>query len=362
VHVDELGDKFEEVHERQLAQDAAQHAHGAAAPHAHAHGDHPHYHYADIRWQIARAPITEGTRTRALDIFDRLARAEAKLHGSTIDEVKFHEVGAIDSIVDVVGVAAALDWLAPIAVSADAVVMGEGMVDTAHGKLPVPSPAALEILREAGGVMIGGGVRRELCTPTGAAILAAAVDSWSGPRALAPIAVGYGAGDRELDDRPNVLRLTAYRAATGGDRVVLLETNIDDLSPELAAHAASAMEAAGALDVWWTPITMKKSRPAWVLSALVKRIDAAAVERAMFVETSTIGVRRTEVDRTIADRRIAVVETRFGVAEIKIASIGGEVVNAAPEFESCAALARSANVPLIQVYTAVLAAWSDGQG
>jgi hypothetical protein len=330
-------------------------------PHSHDH-DHGHDHgraYADIHAQISAAGLADPIKARALDIFDRIARAEAMLHGTDLERVHFHELGALDALGDIVGAAAALEWLRPASITAAPIAVGGGLTRSAHGKLPVPAPATLEVLREVGAPIIAGGSSFELCTPTGAAILASAVTAWTGPRGLAPIAIGYGAGDRELEDRPNVLRITALRAAGGAaDRVVLLETNIDDLSPEIAAHAAAAMEAAGALDVWWTPITMKKSRPAWVLAALVRAAEADAVERAMFAETSTIGVRRSEVDRRIADREIVAVDTRFGPAEIKVARIGGEVVNAAPEFESCAALARAAKVPLIQVYNATLAAWS----
>lgn len=335
-------------------------------PHDHDR-DHDHHHhgdgrrYVDIRDQIDGAALDPAIKRRALDIFERIARAEAMLHGTDVESVHFHELGALDALGDVVGAAAALEWLDPTATTAAAVAVGGGLTRSAHGKLPVPAPATLEILREAGAPVIAGDCRFELCTPTGAAILAAAVDSWAAPRALAPVAVGYGAGDRELDDRPNVLRMTVYRGAAGRDRVVLLETNIDDLSPELAAHAAAQMEAAGAVDVWWTPITMKKSRPAWVLSALVRPAEAAAVERAMFAETSTIGVRRSEVDRIVADREIVRVDTRFGPAELKIARIGGQVVNAAPEFDSCAALARAAGVPLIEVYRAAISAFAGDQ-
>ncbi|HLL20675.1 MAG TPA: LarC family nickel insertion protein, partial [Kofleriaceae bacterium] len=210
------------------------------APHAHDHrDDHAHHHYADIRGRIADAPLTEGCKRRALDIFDRIARAEAKLHGSTFESVSFHEVGAIDSIVDVVGTAAALDYLSPASVTCTSVAMGHGTITCAHGVLPVPAPAALEVLREAGGVMADGGVARELCTPTGAAILAHAVTSWSGPPTGKPIATGWGAGDAELLDRANVLRLVALELSVPtANAVYQIEANLDDMSPELCAPAA----------------------------------------------------------------------------------------------------------------------------
>jgi pyridinium-3,5-bisthiocarboxylic acid mononucleotide nickel chelatase len=265
------------------------HAHGH--DHDHTHG---HHHYGAIRERIAAAKLTGGTRTRALDIFDRLARAEAKLHGSTVEQVTFHEVGAIDSIVDVVGTAAALDYLAPSAVTCASVAMGHGFVRSAHGILPVPAPAALEVLREAGGVMADGGLPRELCTPTGAAILAATVTSWTPAPAGRAIAVGWGAGDIDLADRPNALRVVALEpaAAAAASVVWQIDANIDDMSAELCAPAAEAVFAAGALDVWWTPVTMKKGRPALVLSALAEAATRDAVIAAILRETTTIGENR----------------------------------------------------------------------
>ena len=354
---------------------------GGVAPHSHAHGhdhdhdhgheghshSHPHYHYADIRRRIDGAALTAGTRRRALDIFDRIARAEAKLHGTTVDDVAFHEVGAIDSVVDVVGTAAALDWLAPAGVSCASVAMGHGTVRCAHGVLPVPAPAALEVLREAGGVMADGGVARELCTPTGAAILASAVTAWTPSPTGRPAAIGGGAGDADLADRPNVLRVTALApaAATGvaagagadTDEVWQLDANVDDMSPELCAPAADAIFAAGALDVWWVPISMKKGRPALLLSALATEDARAAVIAAILRETTTIGVRYAPRRRTVLARRTVTVDTRYGAIPIKVAEEGGALVNAAPEYEACAAAARRYGVPVKLVFAAALAAF-----
>jgi uncharacterized protein (TIGR00299 family) protein len=366
VHVDELGDKVEEVHE-----------HPTAPVHDHAHA---HYHYADIRWKIARAPLGEGVRARALDIFDRLARAEAKLHGTAIDEVQFHEVGAIDSIVDVVGTAAALDWLKPASVSCASVAMGHGTLTSAHGTLPVPAPAALEVLREASGVMADGGVPRELCTPTGASVLASAVTTWSPSPPGRPVAVGWGAGDMELADRPNVLRATVLvpvRLAPGadatvaaanisspsgavmgrGDTVWQIDANLDDMSPELCGPASDALFAVGALDVWWTPITMKKGRPALTLSALAETDRRDIVIATILRETTTIGVRYAELQRTVLTRKMIEVETRFGIIPVKIAVDGQTELNAAPEYEACAKAARVHGVPVKLVYSAALAAY-----
>ncbi|HEU0033806.1 MAG TPA: nickel pincer cofactor biosynthesis protein LarC [Kofleriaceae bacterium] len=336
------------------------HAHAHAHDHHHAHGpakEHAHYHYSEIRKRITDAPLSTGTKARALDIFDRIARAEAKLHGTTVDDVAFHEVGAIDSVVDVVGTAAALDWLAPASVSCASVAMGHGTITCSHGVLPVPAPAALEVLREAGGVMADGGVARELCTPTGAAILASAVTSWTAAPAGRPVAIGWGAGDAELADRANVLRLVALApAAASADVVWQIDANIDDMSPELCAPALDAMFAAGALDAWWSPITMKKGRPALLLSALAATAQRDAVIATILRETTTIGVRYAARERTVLARSTVEVATPYGAIAVKLARDGTTLVNAAPEYEACAAAARQHGVPVKLVYAAALAA------
>ena len=347
VTVDELGDKTHEVHEYE---------HG----HEHQNG-HGHVHYGDIRARIHHAPLPDGTRLLALDIFDRIARAEAKLHGTTVAEVAFHEVGAVDSIVDIVGTAAALDWLQPTSVSCASVAMGHGTVHCAHGVLPVPAPAALEVLREIGGVMVDGGIARELCTPTGAAILASCVTAWRPAPAGRAVAIGWGAGDAELEDRANVLRVVAMApAVTMTDTVWQIDANIDDMSPELCGPAAEAVFAAGALDVWWTPITMKKGRPALTLSALADEARRDHVIAAILRETTTIGVRFAPMQRRVLERKTVDVATRFGNIPVKVALDGDAVRNAAPEYEACAAAARAHDVPVKVVYAAALGAYERG--
>jgi uncharacterized protein (TIGR00299 family) protein len=336
---------------------------GQGQGHGHGHGiskAHAHHRYRDIRRRLETLP--EEVRARALDMFDRIARAEATLHGTSVDEVEFHEVGAIDSIVDIVGTAAALAWLAPASVSCAAAVMGSGTLHCAHGVLPVPAPAALEVLREAGGTMTDGGLARELCTPTGAAILAHAVTAWTPAPTGTPVAVGWGAGDFDLPDRANVLRLVLIRPAAraaspaSGD-LWRVEANVDDLSPELAAHALERVFAAGAVDGWWTAVTMKKGRPGLQLTALVAAGQRDAVVSAILTETTTIGVRFDPVDRHVLARELVPVDTRFGPITVKVARDGDRVVNAAPEFEDCKAAAAKAGVPLKEVYAAAIAAW-----
>ncbi len=342
---------------------AHEHGHGHGHDHAHARGDgkhHAHHHWAQIRRHLEGAGLPAAVLARAMDMFERVARAEAKLHGTTVDEVAFHEVGAIDSIVDIVGTAAALAWLAPAAVTCTEVAMGQGTLTCSHGVLPVPAPAALEILREAGGVMASGGLPRELTTPTGAAILAHAVTAWDGPPTGRPVAVGWGAGDFELPDRANVVRVTAIapRAASVDVDVWRLEANIDDMSPELAGHVIERALATGALDAWWTPITMKKGRPALLFGALAPSAVRDAVVAMLLRETTTIGVRFDRVERTVLARDAVTVDTEYGPLAVKLArGPDGAVWNAAPEHDACAAAAARAGVPLKDVYAAVIAAW-----
>lgn len=360
------------AHTHGLTHDEHEHAHAHGHAHEHAHGDgHEHRAYRDIRAMILGAGLDAEIARRALDMFDRVARAESRMHDRPIDEVEFHEVGAIDSIVDIVGTAAALAWLSPRSVSVASVATGHGTVHCAHGILPVPAPATLEILREAGGVAVSGGLQRELCTPTGAAILCAAASAWAPMPPLVPLAVGYGAGDATLPDRANVLRVTFGQpvenapadptqegaGGAGDDAVWRIEANIDDMSAELCEHAAEQAFAAGALDVWWTSIVMKKGRPALLVTALAPEAARAAVSEALLRETSSIGVRFDRVSRRVLARESREIDTAYGRLPIKLARLDDEVVNAAPEYEPCRAAARAAGVALKQVFAAVLAGY-----
>jgi uncharacterized protein (TIGR00299 family) protein len=337
---------------------APEHTHDSG----HGHGSHAHHHYGAIRARIEGSKLADDVKRRALDMFDRVARAEAKLHGTTVDEVAFHEVGAIDSIVDIVGTAAALAHLAPAAVTCAGVAMGHGTVTCAHGVLPVPAPAALEILRDARGVTESGGLAIELCTPTGAAILAHAVTSWTPAPVGTPIAVGWGAGDFDLPDRANVLRATLIQPRAATAALYRLEANLDDMSPELCAHALDAAFAAGAVDAWWTPITMKKGRPALMLSALAPAAAREQVAAAILRETTSLGVRFDPVERVTAERATIEVDTEFGPIAVKVGRLAGDEVNAAPEYEACRAAAERTGAPLKRVYAAAIAAWERHRG
>jgi uncharacterized protein (TIGR00299 family) protein len=341
---------------------AAASAHGpviAEPGHDHEHGHHDHVHYSAIRARIV-ARCVEGVAGWALRIFDRLADAEARRHGVAVDEVAFHELGAADSIADIVGCAAAIDWLRPAVVTCRAVPLGGGTVKTAHGVLAVPAPATLELLR---GCVVESGGTCELTTPTGAALVRVLVeDGGFGPMPSGRVlATGHGAGTRELPDRPNLLRIIALQpsASVGDDLVELLEANLDDLAPNLVAPLIDALLEAGAVDAWFTPIVMKKGRPAVTVSALAPPDRRLSVEDVFFRESTTLGVRRSLHPRTVLERRLVEVETELGKVTVKLASRPGrshEILSAMPELEDCRRIAAETGLPLRRVYEIAAAA------
>lgn len=329
------------------------HEHGHACEHTHEHRD-----YAEIRRLLRKAALEPEVKKLAGDIFERIAQAEAALHGVSVDKVAFHEVGAWDSIADVVGAAAALAWLDPVAVTSTPPVVGSGTIRTAHGLMPVPAPATAAILRGLPVLTDGKG---ELTTPTGAAILATVVGSFGPPPPLRLRAQGFGAGTRELADRPNVLRVmlgevVGQALPASANEVVLVAANIDDMSPQLAEPLMTALFAAGAMDVWFTPILMKKGRPALEVSALCPRDALAVVEQAFFANSTTIGLRRQAMNRTVLDRSLAEVTTAYGDVRVKVSARDGEILGATPEFEDCRKLALRAKVPVRTVMAEAVAA------
>lgn len=330
----------------------------ARAFHVHA-GPQASRDHAAIRGMIERAAaLPEGTRTLALRAFALLAEAEAQVHGTTPERVHFHEVGAVDSIVDIVGAAAALDHLGA-EVACSPLPVGRGLVRSAHGPIPSPAPATLLCL--AGVPTYDAGIDAELVTPTGACLVKAAAREFVRWPRFAPERAGWGAGTRELPDRPNVLRAVLGKpvsARLGGTRAahVVLETNVDDTTGELAAIALVRAHEAGALDAWSTAIGMKKGRPALMLSALARREDVEAVARAMLAETTSLGIRLREVDRIERPRRMLEVQTPYGPIAVKVADGDGLPANVAPEHEACRAAAERHGVPLKHVYAAAIAA------
>jgi len=312
-----------------------------------------HASWRDIRARIERAGLPDRARRYALAIFERLAAAEARVHGTAPEEVHFHEVGAVDSIVDVVGVAVALDWLDVDEIRASPPPLGSGTVPTQHGPMPVPAPATLELL-------VGREVRPsgpgERTTPTGAAILAA-TSAPGLPGSFVPRRIGYGIGHRDFEDAPNVLRACLGTRERGGDALYLVETQIDDATPQVVAHAIDACLRAGALDAWAAPIVMKKGRPGHLLAALAPASSRERVVEALVRETPTLGVRYHAVERLALERRFEEVETSFGKVPIKVASLGGEVLGGMPEWEVCRVLAAEHGVPARKVREEALARW-----
>jgi uncharacterized protein (TIGR00299 family) protein len=286
--------------------------------------------------------------------FSILARAEARVHGTSVDEVVFHEIGSLDALVDVVGSCTALSLLKPERVVASALPTGVGAVETSHGTWPLPAPAVVEILRESGAALGERGTV-ELVTPTGAALLAATVDEFGPMPAMRIRQTGYGAGARELD-RPNVLRVLVGEGAEAerGEEALLLECNLDDMSPELMPDLIHGLLSAGARDAWVTPIVMKKGRPGHTLSVLVPPEDAEEVSDVVFREATTLGLRRTRVAREVLERRWVEVQIEGHPMRVKLGLRRGEVVTVAPEHDDAVVVARATGLALKNVYTAAV--------
>lgn len=332
-------------------------AHGHGREHGHAHEPgHAHRSFAEIRAMIAGSGLAARVRETALAIFGRLAEAEAHVHGVPVEAVTFHEVGAVDSIVDIVGTAIGLAALDVDRVYASPLPLGSGLVGSQHGVIPVPGPATVELLRGFP-VRVGDGAS-ELITPTGAAIVAALVRPDQPVPPLQIEAVGYGAGTRTLPDRPNVLRLLLARVvpAAAGDEVIEIAATIDDANPELYAHALEALFAAGARDAWLVPAQMKKQRPGVVLHALADAGARDAVAAAILRETTAIGLRFHAVQRVVLPREVVSVATAYGPVRVKIAIAPDGTRNVAPEYEDCRRVAAERGVALKLVYQAAIAA------
>ncbi len=328
----------------------------------HVDAKQPHRTYGEIRRMLEKSKLAPAIKSRALSTFRRLGESEAKVHRMPIDDVHFHEVGAIDAIVDVVGSAAALEHLgARVVVSP--LPMGHGRVKAAHGVLPLPAPATVECLR--GFPTYDAGIAFELVTPTGAAIVAANARGDEAVRwpSMRPEHVGWGAGTKDLADRPNLLRAvlgveTSPSLATKREDApfVVLEANVDDATGELLGSCIETLLANGALDAWAVPLTMKKGRPAYLLAALASSHRADDLARVILRESTTLGVRRYPVDRLERPRRIEHVETRFGTLPIKVADGPYGPPQRKPEFDACNAAAKEYGVPVREVMEAVLVA------
>lgn len=317
---------------------------------------HAHRGWGEIRTLLSKAGLPPGARERAEAVFARLAEAEAAVHRRNPEDVQFHEVGAADSIADVVGCALAVDHLAPERITSSEPLLGHGVVNSRHGPIPVPAPATIELLKGVPTRSLA--LDAELTTPTGAAILVALVDEFGPWPRMTALEVGYGAGTRRIDGRPNLLRAVLGRAvAREGGAELLVESNIDDMSPEHFDYLMDKLIEAGAHDVWLQPVIMKKSRPAVTLSVLCDEEHREALERTIFEESTTIGIRRLAVARRKLARRSQTVQTDYGPVRVKIAGESGRVYTASPEYDDCRRLAAEHGVPLKTIYAAARAAW-----
>lgn len=322
------------------------------APHDSDH--HGHRSWREIREQLEAADLDEPVRALALAAFEALAVAEGKIHDVPPEEVHFHELGAVDTLVDVCGAIALLRDLGVERVVCSPLPAGRGTIRSAHGILPLPAPATLELLRGAPIEPVE--IHAELVTPTGAALAATLADSFGPPPAMTLERIGYGAGTADFPERPNVVRvLLGSDGEAGTAEAVLLETNLDDLLPELVPDAAARAFAAGALDVWTVPVQMKKGRPGLVLSALARPADEQAVARAILVETTALGVRVTRVRRHELDREERTIEVEGRQVRVKIGRLDGRIVNVAPEHDDCARLAAELGIPVKSVWAKALA-------
>jgi uncharacterized protein (TIGR00299 family) protein len=309
--------------------------------------EHKHRHLSDIKQIIEGSALNETVKQRAVQIFTRLAEAEAHVHNEPIDHVHFHEVGAVDAIVDVVGAAICFDALRIDRFICSPLHVGSGMVKMAHGQFPVPPPAVTELLR--GVPFYATEIKGELLTPTGAAIITTVCSEYGPIPQMITDQSGYGAGTREYGDFANVLRVLIGETDASGamdERLWMLETNLDDASPQIIGHVMDRVLESGALDCFFTPVQMKKNRPGVLLSVLCGPNEKNALMELLFTETTTLGVRSYEVTRRALQRSIVRVETPYGPIDVKVAHLDGRVVNEMPEFEQCRQAAASANVPL----------------
>lgn len=312
-----------------------------------------HRDYAHIRELVATADLSEHARARSLEAFRRLAEVEGGIHGVPPEDVHFHELGSLDALVDVCGAFVLLDELGIERVVSSPLPFARGFVTAAHGVLPLPAPATLGLLE--GAALVGVETEAELVTPTGAAIAATVVEEWGQLPPLTLDRVGYGAGTRDLPDRPNVVRVVLGTAARRTTQVVVLETNLDDLSPELVPDAIDRCFASGALDVWTVPAHMKKGRPGFVLAALARPAAEGEIARVLLQETSALGVRVSRLERYELDREERVVELEGGTVRVKVGILDGRVVNVAPEHDDCAAVAKATGRSVKSVWAEALA-------
>jgi pyridinium-3,5-bisthiocarboxylic acid mononucleotide nickel chelatase len=305
--------------------------------------------YFDIKKMIANSDLSSKSKKHSQEIFKRIAQVEAAVHKTTMEKIHFHEVGAVDSIVDIVGGVVALETLKLDKIYSSPLNVGEGFVQCAHGSLPVPAPATLKLLK--GIPIFSNGIKKELTTPTGAAMIGFYANHFGSLPAMNIVGDGYGAGDHIIPEMPNMLRVVLGESiAASNEELVVIETNIDDMNPEFYEVTIESLFKAGALDVYLTPIIMKKGRPANKISVLSSYTNRQAMTEILLQETSSFGVRFFQVGRTVLDRKLKTVKTSWGPVKVKIGILNGDVVQATPEYEDCKKIAIKSKVPIRIIY------------
>ena len=350
-------EEWEQHEQHQHSQEPHRHSHslpgesspaGAPVPHSHSH-EHGRG-LSEIREIISAASIPEGAKKTAIAIFEALGRAEAKIHNTSIERIHFHEVGAVDAMVDIVCAAVGADALGVDEIVCSSLNVGGGMVKCAHGTFPVPAPATVELLADA--PVYSSGLQAELVTPTGAAIVKTLASRFAAFPEMKIERSGYGAGSRDFPGHPNVVRLTIGEAAstlaakTASETITVLEANLDDLNPQVFGYVMDRLLEEGALDAFGMPVQMKKNRPGMLLTVLCRPEQAGRLAQLIFTETTTLGVRRRDEIRQTLARRWESVGTRWGEVRIKVASMNGTITNYAPEYEDCRRIAAEHHVPL----------------
>ena len=331
----------------------------------HGHGDAHHHHHhahrslAEISTLIERSALSPAGQQRAKELFYRLGEAEADIHQMPIDKIHLHEVGAVDSIIDIVGAVFAIEWFRADRIVSSPLNVGGGMVKSAHGNFPVPAPATVKLL--AATPVYSSGVQSELVTPTGALLVTSYATSFGPVPAMTIERTGYGAGDRDLPNTPNVLRVLVGESSEQPhtERIVVLQSEIDDMNPQLFGLVMERLYAAGALEVYFASVQMKKNRPGTLLTILARPEQREELSAIVFRETTTIGVRYHEVLRERLEREIVAVSTPLGTVRFKVARLGETVVNAAPEFEDCLRIASERSMPVKDVQAAANKAYLD---
>ena len=328
---------------------------GPAAP-----AGHGHHSLAEIAAAIERSGLSASGKARALAMFRTLAEAEAAIHDLPLDRIHLHEVGALDSIIDIVGSVIGMEWVGVDEIVASPLNVGSGVVRCAHGTFPVPAPATARLLQGVP-VYSGGGIRHELTTPTGALLVTSYATSF-GPIPLMRVdQIGYGAGDKDFRGHPNVFRLLVGEAEADGstEPIVTIECEIDDMNPQLFGPLMERLYTAGALDVFYAPVQMKKNRPGTLVTVIARPERRHEIAGILFAETTTIGVRYLEMLRECLERELQTIETPVGRIRFKVATRGGHVLNAAPEFDDCVRAAEERGLPVKAVQALAIKAWLD---